>query len=216
MTTEITRRRFVKIGAITLGALACGGVVVTVATQAPETQLPSTKIGDGMSKVLVVYGTKTGCTTGVAERIGAALAEAGATVEVQAAENAGDPSTYDAVVVGSGIRMSQWHEPVRTWVAQHADALKGLPTAFYLACLTLANEPEKIDEVRAYLDPVIEQTGIEPVALGTFAGWYEPKKFSFLERTILKAMKAPQGDFRDWDAIDAWARETADKLGVAA
>jgi len=169
-----------------------------------------------MSKVLVVYGTKSGCTTGVAQRIGSTLAGSGANVDVVSADKAGDPSEYDAVVVGSGIRMGQWHEPVRSWVANHADSLKNRPTAFYLACLTLASEPEKVDEVRAYVDPVIEQTGVEPVALGTFSGWNEPKSFSFLERTILKAMKAPAGDFRDWAAIDAWTLDTARKLGVAA
>ena len=39
-----------------------------------------------MSKVLVVYGTSTGCTAGVAERIGKALADKGASVEVVSAK----------------------------------------------------------------------------------------------------------------------------------
>ena len=41
--------------------------------------------------------------------------------------------------------------------------------------------------------------------IGTFAGWNEPDRFPFVERTIMKMMKAPQGDFRDFEAVDAWA-----------
>jgi menaquinone-dependent protoporphyrinogen oxidase len=29
---------------------------------------------------------------------------------------------------------------------------------------------------------------------------------------IMKAVKAPEGDFRDWDAIRAWAATIADDL----
>ncbi|NTV76079.1 MAG: efflux RND transporter permease subunit [Holophaga sp.] len=50
------------------------------------------------------------------------------------------------------------------------------------------------------------------MALGLFAGWNEPKGFSFLERTILGAMKAPKGDFRDWAAIDEWTTSVAPRL----
>ncbi|MBW6469377.1 MAG: hypothetical protein K0B85_09505, partial [Coriobacteriia bacterium] len=70
------------------------------------------------------------------------------------------------------------------------------------------------DEVRAYTDPVLAESGIEPVAIGLFGGWFEPKQFNLVERTVLKAMKAPQGDHRDWDAIDAWTAGVAPKLTV--
>jgi menaquinone-dependent protoporphyrinogen oxidase len=110
--------------------------------------------------------------------------------------------------------MSQWHEPARTWVATHAQQLEEMPVAFYTVNLTMASEPERAEEVRAWTDPLIESTGVRPVDVGLFAGWYEPKEFPFLERTILKAMKAPQGDFRDWAAIDSWAEDVSTKMGV--
>ena len=167
-----------------------------------------------MSKVLVVYGTSTGCTAGVAERIGKALADKGASVEVVSAKEAPAADGYDAVLVGSGVRASNWHQPVKEWVAANTAALKAGKVAFYTVGLTLASAPEKTAEVRAYTGPLIAETGIEPVDVGVFAGCNEPKKFSFMERTIMKLMKAPEGDFRDWDAIDAWALEVAGPLGV--
>lgn len=169
-----------------------------------------------MSRVLVVYGTGTGCTLGVAEKIGKALETLGADADVVAVAQTSAVAGYAAVFVGSGVRAGKWHGPVQEWVKTNATALNAVPVAFFTACLTLAASPEKMDEVRAYTDPLIRETGVTPVDIGLFAGWNEPKRFGFIERSILKMMKAPEGDFRDWDAIGAWTVETARRMGLAA
>ena len=218
MAEGITRRQFVRVAAITAGTVAVGGGAYAVAVWAPtddaEAHLRVT-MGVGMSKVLVVYGTRTGCTAGVASKIAETLSAKGATVDVKSAADKPDPSAYDAVVVGSGIRMSNWHAPVKEWVAANADALKARPTAFFTACLTMATNPEKVDEVRAYTDPLTSETGVKPVDLGLFAGMNVAKKFSLPERLVMKMMKAPEGDFRDLAAVAAWAESAAPKLGLA-
>ncbi len=168
-----------------------------------------------MSRVLVVYGTKTGCTKGIAEQIGATLSERGHAVDVVAAADKPSPDGYDAVLVGSGVRAGNWHGAVKGWVAKNAAALKGTPTAFYTACLTMAVEPESADDVRAYTDPLIAESGVTPVDIGLFAGMNVPKAFSLPERLILKAMKSPEGDFRDMDAVAAWTSGVSGKLGLA-
>lgn len=210
----VTRRRFLKVGATAVGTLVIGGGAVTVAAQGPETELPHIRMGDGDMKTLVVYGTKSGCTTGIAEKIGETLAANGISVEVVSAEEAESASGYDAVVVGSGVRVGQWHAPARQWVEANAETLKGMPVAFYTCCLTMT-EPGKADEVRAYTDALIESTGVQPVDIGLFAGWMVPEKFSFLERTIMKVMKAPEGDKRDWAAVQEWAESITPRLGAS-
>jgi len=167
-----------------------------------------------MSTALVIYGTKTGCTEGIAEQIGRTLTEAGVTVDVRAAGDKPDAAGYDAILVGSGVRAGSWHGSVKDWVTANVEALKSSPVAFFTACLTMADDPGKADEVRAYTDPLIESTGVKPVDIGLFAGMNDPKKFSLPERLIMKAMKAPQGDFRDMDAVAAWTREVVGKLGL--
>ena len=217
MTEGMTRRQFVRVAAIAAGTVAVGGGAYAAATWAPQEETEAqlrTTMGAGMSKVLVVYGTKTGCTAGVAERIAETLSAKGATVDLRPAADKPDPSAYDAVVVGSGIRMSSWHAPVKEWVAANADALKARPTAFFTACLTMATDPEKADEVRAYTDSLIAETGVTPIDLGLFAGMNVPKKFSLPERLVMKMMKAPEGDFRDYAAVAAWTEAAAPKLGL--
>ena len=167
-----------------------------------------------MARVLVVFGTGTGCTEGVAGRIGNALRAQGLKVDVVPAKGAPEPADYDAVIVGSGVRAGNWHAPVKEWIAANAATLRDKPVAFYTACLTLASDPAKTDEVRAYTKVLEEETGVVPKHVGLFAGWNEPTKFSFIERTIMKLMKAPQGDFRDWPAIDEWAASAVDALGL--
>lgn len=217
MPERMTRRQFVRVAAIAAGTVAVGGGAYAAATWAPEEDTEAqlrTTMGAGMSKVLVVYGTKTGCTAGVAEHIAETLSAKGSTVDVKPAADKPDPSAYDAIVVGSGIRMSSWHAPVKKWVAANADALKARPTAFFTACLTMQTNPEKADEVRAYTDPLVAETGVTPVDLGLFAGMNVPKKFSLPERLVMKMMKAPEGDFRDYAAVAAWTEAAAPKLGL--
>ena len=167
-----------------------------------------------MGKALVVYGTKSGCTKGIAEAIADGLRLAGAEADVVAADEKPDPTGYDAVIVGSGIRASLWHASAKQWLVGHAEALKARPLALFTACLTMHSNPEKADEVRAYTDLLLTETGLEPVDIGLFPGMNLPKTFSLPERLIMKAMKAPEGDFRDLDAAAEWATGVAPKLGL--
>jgi len=208
----MTRRRFVALGA-SAAVVVVAGAGIRNALESPEVELRTMRMGEGTMKTLVVYGTKSGCTEGIAQRIGERVAAAGSSVDVFPAEKAPDPAAYDAVVVGSGVRAGSWHAPVKAWVESNAVALKQRPTAFYTCGLTITDESKR-DEVLAYTDPLIEATGVHPVDIALFAGWNEPKAFGLAERTIMKLMKAPQGDFRDWDAIDTWGDDVARALSA--
>jgi menaquinone-dependent protoporphyrinogen oxidase len=67
--------------------------------------------------------------------------------------------------------------------------------------------------VEAYLDPVCES--VEPVDIGLFAGAMNYSKLSFGARTMAKAMKVSEDDWRDWEAIRAWTREVYRRLMAA-
>ena len=53
---------------------------------------------------------------------------------------------------------------------------------------------------------------LRPVAHRTFFGALDISKLGFGERMMVKAVKAPEGDFRDWSAISGWADEIAREL----
>lgn len=166
--------------------------------------------------VLVCYASGTGCAKGVAERIGETLARSGARVDVTPMRSNPDPSGYDVVVAGSGVRAGAWLPAARKWVAGHSDVLRSRPLALFTVGIAMAHGPEKVAETLGVTDPLLAKTGLEPRDIGAFAGWFDRSKFNFLEQKVMEMAKAPEGDFRDWVAIEGWARQAASKLGLAA
>ena len=45
-----------------------------------------------------------------------------------------------------------------------------------------------------------------------FSGRLDKHTPGFAERAIVAAVHAPEGDYRDWDAIEAWAKDIAGQL----
>jgi menaquinone-dependent protoporphyrinogen oxidase len=48
----------------------------------------------------------------------------------------------------------------------------------------------------------------------TFAGLVDRRRLGLGEKAILAMVKAPEGDFRPWDEIRAWAGEIAAALAA--
>jgi len=176
--------------------------------------LTATRKEAHMCKVLIVYATKSGCTKGVAGKIASTIAGPGVKVKLASASDSPDPTSYDAVLVGSGTRAGQWHESAREWVAANAATLKSKRVAFFTVGLVITKGAEKAAQVRGFTDTLIEQTGVKPLDIGVFAGWNEPERFSLPERIVMKIMHAPKGDRRDWVAIEQWARATLQTLAA--
>ncbi len=164
-----------------------------------------------MTRVLVTYASKSGSTAEVAEFMGQALREAGATVDVKPVKTVREMDGYDLTFVGSAIRVGKWLGEAVQFVEEHKDDLSKQPAAFFTVCLTMhENTPEKRAEVEAYLDPVREI--FTPQAEEFFAGVAQMERLGIIERMAMKAIKPPLGDFRDWDAIRAWTLEVYRQL----
>jgi len=156
-------------------------------------------------KILVAYATKAGSTAEVAAEIGRVIeSKGGCQVDVRPVGKLNGVDGYDAVVIGSAIRAGKWLPEATKFVEKHRDALGRVPVALFTVCLTMKDDTEENRRtVAAYLDPVREV--VQPVEMGLFAGVMDYSKLPFILRLMMKAMKSPQGDFRDWEAITSWA-----------
>jgi menaquinone-dependent protoporphyrinogen oxidase len=164
--------------------------------------------------ILVVYGTWAGSTAEVADVIGKTLAEGGARVDVKPVESVKSLAGYHAVVIGSAIRVGKVKPEVLAFVKKHQSELKGLPTAYFVVCMTMKDDtPTNRKTVDAYLDLLREQ--VRPVDVGLFAGKMDYSKLGLFARIAVKNfVKVPEGDFRDWNAIKAWSKALLPKLSV--
>lgn len=163
----------------------------------------------GGKKTLIAYASKYGSTGGVADAIGKELCTKDVTADVRLISHAGDLVSYGAVVIGSPIYRGHWLPEAVDFLKKNREALSQVPVAYFLVCMTLAKPSDETRaEALAYMDPILKAVPeIKPVALGTFAGALYYDNLSGLSKTILKSKGSPEGDFRDWDAIRAWARE---------
>jgi menaquinone-dependent protoporphyrinogen oxidase len=71
-------------------------------------------------------------------------------------------------------------------------------------------DPPKPDEDPVDIAEVMQVTAAREHRL--FAGKIDKSKLSFGEKAIVVALRVPEGDFRDWDEIDAWAADIATAL----
>ncbi len=202
----ITRRRFIGLlgGAAGMGVLTCCGLGA-LATARPHVEYPeSTCGGDTVGRILIAYASRAGSTGEVAEAIGQVLCAGGVSVDVRLAKEVSDLGGYSAVVVGSAIRMGRWLPEAVRFVEQHQDALKTMPVAYFQVSGFLKEDtPERRQEAATYLAPV--RALVTPVSEGLFAGKMDYSKLSFFDRTIARMVGSVEGDWRDWDAIRAWA-----------
>ncbi len=164
-------------------------------------------------KVLVAYGTKYGATAEIAEKIGEVLREAGLPTDVLPVDRVGDLGAYKAVVLGSAVYIGQWRKEAAKFLKDNEQALAGKPVWLFSSGPSGKGDPVELLQGWRFpgkLQPIADR--IQPRDIAVFHGAVDADKLSFIERWMLKNVKAPAGDFRDWDAITSWAAGIAEEL----
>ncbi len=161
--------------------------------------------------VLVAAASKHGATQEIAEAIGRALGERGLDADVAKIEEVAGLDAYEAVVLGSAVYVGNWLEPARRFVDEYGDELAERPTWLFSSG-PLGDPPRPTEEKAVQVDEIVERTRARDHRL--FAGRLDKSRLSFPERAVVLAVRASDGDFRDWDEIAAWAGDIADALGT--
>jgi menaquinone-dependent protoporphyrinogen oxidase len=167
------------------------------------------------ARVLVAYGSKYGATAGIAEAIGATLREHGLAADVRPAAEVDRIDDYDAMVVGGGLYVSRWHGDAVGFLRRFERELATRPTWLFSSGPT-GGTPKAELELR---DVLARQPG-PPGNIAKLAGRIRPRS----HRTFggragsdmggIFARWIPKGDWRDFDAVRAWAGAIADEVAV--
>lgn len=163
--------------------------------------------------VLVAYASKHGSTKEIAQRIAEVLSGAGLDVEFQDVEDVGEPTKHRAIVLGVAMYMGAWRKSARRFLQDHADALADKDVWLFVSGPTGEGDAEELMDghtVQPVLEPVLEC--IQPRDVVVFHGNLDMDALGWFERFVIRSVKAETGDFRDWDAIEAWAGEVRDAL----
>jgi len=159
-------------------------------------------------KVLVSAASKYGATSEIARAVGDVLSERGFDVAVIPPEEVGAIEEFDAVVLGSAVYMGQWMTSARALVDRSGAALAARPV--WLFSSGPVGEPPKPAENPVDVSEILETA--EARGHRVFAGRLVKKHLSFPERVMALALRAQEGDFRNWTEIRGWAAGIADAL----
>ncbi len=157
-------------------------------------------------RVLVAYATKLGSNAEIAEAIATVLRESGHHASALPTREVKGLSGWDAIVLGSAIYAAHWQKDARRFAARFHAELQARPLWLW------GSGP---------LDPRLVQAGLPITQHGaeitgdlgaldhrTFGG--RLAEDAPIDEQVLQTH--PIGDFRDWDAIRAYAREIAETL----
>ncbi len=166
-----------------------------------------------MSDILVTYVTKKGSTGEIAQAIGKEIQAAGHTADVIEITKVTALSGYKGIVIGGPMYLGHIDGRVRRFVLKHSAGLANVPVAGFVVCLAAASkDPEGMAWAEKALHKALDPLPL--VAEAIFAGKLDPEKLSWFQRWMTKNVKSPVGDFRDWEAIAAWAKELPGKMKV--
>ena len=159
-------------------------------------------------RVLVSAASRHGSTTEIATRIAEILGRSQQIAVVVAAPADIDSlDGFDAYVIGSAVYMGRWLTDARELIHR----LSGWTDhPVWLFSSGPIGDPPKPAEQTIDVVDIVDATGAREHRY--FAGALRRDRLGFAERAVVAALHAPYGDFRDWDAIDAWAANIATSL----
>lgn len=162
------------------------------------------------NRILIAYATRTGSTAEVAKVISQVLTARGFTPTLKLVKEKTSIEGYNAVVLGSPIRMGVWLPEMLEFIGSNQAELNRIPTAlFTVHILNAGNDDASRAARKAYTDPLRKM--ITPVDEAFFAGAIDFDKLSFLNRARTRLMVGDSGlkigDFREWDKVRAWAKD---------
>jgi menaquinone-dependent protoporphyrinogen oxidase len=165
-------------------------------------------------KILVAYASRLGSTKSIAERIAAQLGRHDLHASARSVGDVVDVTPFDAFVMGSAVYAGHWLKEASQFVRDNRATISARPVWLFssgpvgrFATNREGVEPAEVDELRSALRARDHRI---------FAGALDRRMvdgadLGFAERFIAKRF-VPEGDFRDWPQIDAWADDIAQEI----
>jgi menaquinone-dependent protoporphyrinogen oxidase len=160
--------------------------------------------------VLIAYASATGSTIDIAAEIGSTLGERGFSVDVRPLKENPPLDGYQAALVGSPVHGGHWMPEAFEFVRANQAMLERILAALFTVHVGhQGKDAASRQRRRAFLDRV--RPLVPAVTEGYFAGRLDQRSVAMGAPAWI-ARLTPTMDFRDWDAIRAWAGDLATAL----
>lgn len=197
-----------------------------------------------MARILVAYASMAGSTAEVAERIAQTLETDDVTAESHPISAVLALDAYDAVIITAPMILG-WHRHAIRFLERCAEQLATMPVGYCITCYHFTDTgveqvqgvpitigpnlraapkagkrlsfKERHSTPGAYLRGTFKRVPrVRPVDVGFFKGKIDYGHLSLFPMLFVKLLfGAESGDYRDWDAITAWAVDVRAKLLAA-
>jgi menaquinone-dependent protoporphyrinogen oxidase len=168
--------------------------------------------GGTVMNVLIAVASKHGGTNGIANIVADELQRMGFHFTVEDVDDVSSVEPYDAVIVGSAVYMGKWLPEAEQFAHRFTLELAKVPVWLFSSGPIGKGDPQPHGDP-AGIDDIIHETSARGHKI--FVGRLEKDQLGLKERLITLAIRAPQGDFREWEVIRAWAREIGRELQSA-
>ena len=165
------------------------------------------------NQVLVAYASKYGATAEIADKIAGVLRQADLQVDLLPADRVRDLSPYGAVVLGSAVYVGKWRKEAAKFLKKNEKKLAGKPVWLFSSGPTGEGDPVELLNgwrLPKAQQPIVDR--IKPRDVAVFHGDLDAEKINGIEKKMIETVGAVPGDYRDWDAITAWAGSVAGAL----
>jgi menaquinone-dependent protoporphyrinogen oxidase len=162
--------------------------------------------------VLVTYASKYGATQGIAERITRQLERFGMDAYLCPADTVSKPQDFRAAVIGSAVYYGSWLKEATEFVRHNRSILSERPVWLFSSGPLGVDVQDDEQQPKELLE---FQETIKPRDHRMFFGALNPSQLTFMDRMVFKSLRAPEGDYRDWNEIEAWAERIVQALASA-
>jgi len=163
--------------------------------------------------ILIAYASKHGATAEIAEQIGAVLRENDLTPEILPVERVSSLKPYAAIILGSAVYAGSWRKEAIAFLERHEQQLTTRPVWLFSSGPTGEGDPAEL--MQGWRFPEAQQPiadRIQPRDIAFFHGALDTEQLSFVEKIVVKGLKVPTGDYRDWQMITDWAERIAGEV----
>jgi menaquinone-dependent protoporphyrinogen oxidase len=148
-------------------------------------------------KVLVTSASKHGATLDIADVIAGVLSRRGLEVADKPMDEVRDLAGFDAAVIGSAVYVGKWMSEAIAFTERHAKELSAIPV--WLFSSGPLGDPPKPAADPVTVAEIMPKVGAREHRL--FSGRLDPTQLGMGEKLIVNMVRAPSGDFRDFQAV---------------